>query len=148
MPIKPESHNHCPATRPSTRARILARAGNRCEQCHVANGDDIVRGIDKDAGTFQRLEGDGEVFAADDGRLLGYCKASEYCGCKWTRIVLTIVRLDHAPEHTSNDNLKVLCQRCRLAHGAKHRRTRVAATRRARRAIGDLFDDAVTGESE
>ena len=44
MPIKPETRNHCPATWPPTRARILARAGNRCEQCHVANGDDIVRG--------------------------------------------------------------------------------------------------------
>ncbi|WP_175927362.1 hypothetical protein [Burkholderia cepacia] len=148
MPIKPEPHNHCPATWPATRARILARAGNRCEQCHVANGDDVVRGIDKDAGTFQRLEGDGEVFAADDGRLLGYCKASEYCGCKWTRIVLTIARLDHVHEHASDDNLKALCQRCGLAHRAEHRRTKAAATRRARNAIGDLFDVAVMGESE
>ncbi|HDR9879773.1 hypothetical protein F7R21_02110 [Burkholderia latens] len=57
-------------------------------------------------------------------------------------------RIAYAPEHTSDDNLKVLCQRCRLAHGAEHRCARVAATRRARRAIGDLFDDAVTGESE
>lgn len=54
------------ATWHATRARILARAGNRCEQCQVANGDDIVRGIEKDVGTFQRLEGDGEVFAADN----------------------------------------------------------------------------------
>ncbi|MGY6240180.1 hypothetical protein ACW910_22115 (plasmid) [Burkholderia ambifaria] len=108
MPIKPEAHSHVSATWLATRARILARAGNRCEQCQVAHGDDIVRGIDKDAGTFQRLEGDGEVFAADDGRLLGYCKASEYCGNKWTRIVLTIVRLDHVREHVSDDNLKAL----------------------------------------
>ncbi|WP_321882562.1 hypothetical protein [Burkholderia cepacia] len=148
MPIKPETRSLCPATWPATRARILARAGNRCEQCHVANGDDIVRGIDKDAGTFQRLEGDGEVFAAEDGRLLGYCKASEYCGCKWTRIVLTIVRLDHVPEHDEDDNLRALCQRCGLAHDAEHRRTKAATTRRARKAIGDLFDVATTGESE
>ncbi|WP_323122490.1 hypothetical protein [Burkholderia alba] len=148
MPIKPETRSLCPATWPATRACILARAGNRCEQCHVVNGDDIVRGIDKDAGTFQRLEGDGEVFAVDDGCLLGYCKASEYCGCKWTRIVLTIVRLDHSPEHASDDNLKALCQRCGLAHDAEHRRAKAAATRRARKAIGDLFDVAVTGESE
>lgn len=148
MPIKPEAHSHVSATWLATRARILARAGNRCEQCQVAHGDDIVRGIDKDAGTFQRLEGDGEVFAADDGRLLGYCKASEYCGNKWTRIVLTIVRLDHVREHVSDDNLKALCQRCRLAQDAEHRRANAAATRRARKAIGDLFDVEVTGERE
>ncbi|MXN76475.1 hypothetical protein GR157_17245 [Burkholderia sp. 4701] len=148
MPIKPETRGHFPASWPATRARILARASNRCEQCHVPNGDHIVRGIDKDAGTFQRLEGNGEVFAADDGRQLGYCKASEYCGCKWTRIVLTIARLDHVPEHVSDDNLKTLCQRCRLAHDAEHRRANAAATRRARKAIGDLFDVASIGGSE
>ncbi|KUY96871.1 hypothetical protein WS98_21565 [Burkholderia territorii] len=136
------------ATWHATRARILARAGNRCEQCQVANGDDIVRGIEKDVGTFQRLEGDGEVFAADDGRLLGYCKASEYCGCRWTRIVLTVVRFDGAHEHASDDNLKALCQRCRLEHDAEHRRAKAAATRRARKAIGDLFDPQTTGGNE
>lgn len=102
MPIKPENRNRYPANWPEIRARILARAGNRCEQCFVANGDTIVRGIDKDAGTFQRFEGDGEVYAADDGRLLGYCKASEYCGCKWTKVVLTIAHLGlpaHLPVH-------------------------------------------------
>lgn len=94
MPIKPENRGRYPENWPEIRARILARAGNCCEQCHVANGDTIVRGIDKDAGTFQRFEGDGEVYAADDGRLLGYCKASEYCSNgRWTKVVLTIAHL-------------------------------------------------------
>ncbi|WP_175719088.1 hypothetical protein [Burkholderia anthina] len=148
MQIKPEARRRYPANWDEVRARILARAGNRCEQCHVANGDHIVRGIDKDVGTFQRFEGDGEVYAAEDGRLLGYCKASEYCGCKWRRIVLTIASLDHVPRHLSDDNLKALCQRCRLAYDAKHHRAKAAVTRRARKAIGDLFEFALNGEGE
>ncbi|MFP3506742.1 hypothetical protein [Burkholderia sp. SIMBA_062] len=148
MQINPDARRGPSATWHATRARILARAGNRCEQCQVASGDDIVRGIDKDAGTFQRLAGDGEVFAADDGRLLGYCKASEYRGCKWTRIALSVVRLDRAHKDASDDNLQALCQRCRLEHDAEHRRVKAAATRRARKAIGDLFDLETTGGNE
>lgn len=139
MPIKPENKARYPANWPEIRARILARAENRCEQCRVLNGDMIIRGIDKDAGTFQRFDGDGEVYAADDGRLLGRCKASEYCGCKWTKIVLTIAHMDHVPEHVDDSNLKALCQRCHLAYDAEHHAANARETRRARKAVGDLF---------
>jgi hypothetical protein len=139
MPIKPENRARYPADWKQIRERILMRAGNCCEQCHVANADMIVRGIGKDAGTFQRFEGDGEVYAADDGRVLGRCKASEYCGNKWTRVVLTIAHLDHVPEHCDDDNLKALCQRCHLAYDADHHRINAAQTRHARKAIADLF---------
>jgi hypothetical protein len=139
VPIKPENKGRYPADWKQIRERILVRSDNCCEQCRVANGDMIVRGIDKDAGTFQRFEGDGEVYAADDGRLLGRCKASEYCGNKWTRVVLTIAHLDHVPEHCDDDNLKALCQRCHLAYDAEHHRANAQATRHARKAIGDLF---------
>jgi len=142
VPIKPENRSRYPGNWPEIRERILARASNRCEQCSVANGDMIVRGIDKDAGTFQRFEGDGEVYAADDGKLLGYCKASEYCGCKWTKVVLTIAHLDHAPENCADDNLKALCQRCHLAYDASHHAETARATRRSRKAIGDLFPES------
>ncbi|OBR52383.1 hypothetical protein [Paraburkholderia tropica] len=139
MPIKPENRSRYPDDWKQIRERILARAGHCCEQCRVANGDVIVRGIDKDAGTFQRFEGDGEVYAADDGRLLGHCKASEYCGNRWTKVVLTIAHLDHVPEHCDDENLKALCQRCHLAYDAQHHAETARQTRRARNAIGDLF---------
>ena len=139
MPIKPENRARYPANWKEIRERILLRACNCCEQCRVANGDMIVRGIDKDTGTFQRFEGDGEVYAADDGRLLGRCRASEYCGNKWTKVVLTIAHLNHAPEDVEDSNLKALCQRCHLAYDAEHHRANAAATRKARKAIGDLF---------
>lgn len=142
MPIKPENKARYPENWPEIRERILKRAGNCCEQCKVANGDTIVRGIDKDAGTFQRFEGDGEVYDAEDGRVLGRCKASEYCGCKWTKIVLTIAHLNHMPEDCSDDNLKALCQRCHLAYDAEHHQANARETRRSRKAIGDLFSEA------
>lgn len=139
MPIKPENKARYPADWKLIRASILERAGDRCEQCHVANGDMIARGIDKDAGTFQRFEGDGEVYDAEDGRLLGRCKASEYTGNRWTRVVLTIAHLDHLPENCAPENLKALCQRCDLSYDAEHHRKNAAETRRSRKAIGDLF---------
>lgn len=84
----------------------------------------------------------GEVYAADDGRLLGRCKASEYCGFKWTKIILTIAHMDHVPEHVDDSNLKALCQRCHLVYDAEHHAANARETRRARKAVGDLFAEA------
>jgi 5-methylcytosine-specific restriction endonuclease McrA len=139
MPIKAENRARYPANWKEIRASILERAGNCCEQCRVANGDMIVRGIDSCAGTFQRYEGDGEVYDAETGRLLGRRKASEYLGNRWTRIVLTIAHLDHVPENCDPSNLKALCQRCHLAYDAEHHAETARETRRARKAIADLF---------
>ena len=61
MPIKPENRHRYPENWPEIRTRILARAGGRCEQSGVSNRDTIVRGIDEDAATFQRLEVDSEA---------------------------------------------------------------------------------------
>jgi hypothetical protein len=140
MPIKPENLARYPDNWPEIRAAILERAGNRCEQCCVANGDFIVRGIDTDAGTFQRFEGDGEVYDADDGHLLGRRRASEYCGNRWTKIVLTIAHLDHTPENCDPSNLKALCQLHHLRYDAEHHRINAWKTRHARKAIGELFE--------
>lgn len=148
MPIRPENRARYPKNWKEIRERILKRAYHCCEQCRVANGDVIVRGLDKDAGTFQRFEGNGEVYAAADGRVLGYCKASEYCGNKWTRIVLTIAHLDHVPEHCDDDNLKALCQRCHLAYDAEHHAETARETRRARLAIVDMFATAPSSEEK
>lgn len=55
-------------------------------------------------------------------------------------IVLTIAHLDHTPENCDPANLRAMCQRCHLAYDAEPHRTNAAATRRARKAVGDLFD--------
>jgi len=57
-----------------------------------------------------------------------------------SRVVLTVAHLDHTPEHVEDDNLRAWCNRCHLTYDAAHHARNAAATRRARRASGDLFD--------
>jgi 5-methylcytosine-specific restriction endonuclease McrA len=138
MPIKPENKARYPANWKEIRERILRRALHCCEQCSVPNGDIIVRGNGKDAGTYMNNEG--KVFDAETGEYLGQWRMSDYCcNGNGVKIVLTIAHLDHVPEHCDEDNLKALCQRCHLAYDAEHHRINAAETRRSRKAIGDLF---------
>jgi hypothetical protein len=53
--------------------------------------------------------------------------------------VLTVAHLDHVPEHNDEANLRHLCQACHLTYDAREHARNAAATRRRRRAIGDLF---------
>lgn len=57
-------------------------------------------------------------------------------------IVLTVAHLNHQPEDCRPENLAAMCQRHHLAYDAEHHKANAHATRRARRAIGDLFDTA------
>jgi len=57
-----------------------------------------------------------------------------------SRVVLTVAHLDHQPENCQMDNLRALCQRCHLTYDAQHHAINAAATRRSRKASGDLFD--------
>jgi 5-methylcytosine-specific restriction endonuclease McrA len=141
MPIKAENKSRYPANWPEIRERILRRALHCCEQCGVPNGTIIVRGIEGDAGTYMNDEG--RVFDAESGEYLGRYQMSDYaCTGKGVKIVLTIAHLDHVPEHCDDDNLKALCQRCHLAYDAEHHAANARKTRRARKAIGDLFPEA------
>ena len=63
-------------------------------------------------------------------------------GQRATRIVLTIAHLDHTPENCADDNLQALCQRCHLRHDHELHQRNAAATRRSRKAAGDLFEGA------
>lgn len=138
MPIKPENRARYPANWKAIREQILERARHCCEQCRVKNHDVIQRGRGHDKGTFREMD-TGTVRDAENGYWLGYAHASDYEGAM-TKVVLTIAHLDHTPENCDASNLKALCQRCHLAYDAEHHRTNAQATRRARKAIGDLFE--------
>lgn len=147
MPIKPENRSRYPANWKQIRASILARAGDCCEQCKVANGEIVVRGKGKDAGTYMTHEA--KIFDAETGEYLGQWRMSDYeCNGNGVKIVLTIAHLDHVPENCEQSNLKALCQRCHLAYDAEHHRINAAATRHARKAIADMFDASVTSTRE
>ena len=47
-----------------------------------------------------------------------------------SRVVLTVAHLDHQPENNGPENLRVLCQRCHLAHDREHHARNAAETRR------------------
>lgn len=134
MPIKPENKARYPKNWKQIRADILARAGDHCEgspdfpDCRVPNG---VIGHRKADGTFVEL--------ARRGFLVKYMQ-NLYPDLRVFQIVLTVAHLDHVPEHCDPSNLKAMCQRCHLNYDAEHHAKNAAATRRARLAIGDLFE--------
>ena len=109
MPIKPENRHRYPADWRAIRARVLARAGHRCEgsppypDCRAENG-----------------------------------KPHPVTG---STVVLTIAHLDHRPETRDESLLWAWCQRCHLAYDADHHARTARATRRARWALGDLFEE-------
>lgn len=140
MPIKPENKARYPANWKEIRASILKRAGDCCENCKVKNGDRIVRGKGDDADTY--MTSDAEVYCADTGESLGQCRMSDYeSDGKGVDIVLTIAHLDHTPENNDPKNLRAWCQRCHLRYDAAHHAMNARATRRERKAIGDLFEE-------
>jgi hypothetical protein len=145
MPIKPENRKRYPADWKAIRARILARAGNRCEKCNAPNRRRIARGAGKDEGTYMLASA--EVFCHDTGELLGTCRRSDYELSHMVEVVLTIAHLDHVPENCAEENLRAWCQRCHLRYDTEHRKQTAYATRKAAANTMDLplFCTASTG---
>jgi len=144
VPIKPENKARYPANWSEIRAEILRRAGDRCEQCNVPNHTHIARGTGDDAGTF--MDADGNVYSNEDGRRLGSRHLADYSVGRMVYIVLTIAHLhDPDPANCDEANLAALCQRCHNKLDAPMRAINAQATRRARKAVGDLFAREGTG---
>jgi len=140
MPIRPENRDRYPPDWPEIRARILRRAGNRCERCGVANY--MLGGRMRD-GRFLPAQPLG-----DSWRGLQWPRPGTVAWCDdgtWSdrlriiRIVLTIAHLDHQPENCADDNLRAWCQRCHVTYDAQHHAATARRTRRQPLAIGELF---------
>jgi len=132
MPI---DYKQYPPNWKQIRARILERAGNRCEQCKVPNNELICRGRAGDVPVYQN--DDGEVFHADTGEKLGDTYVGDFDGkVTWCRVILTIAHLDHDKENhdVSDDRLRAWCQRCHLNYD----RPRHIAKRKANRHKGQI----------
>ena len=117
MPIRPHLREFYrgPAWA-ETRRRILKRAGNCCEQCHVPNSEVIAR-VDSHPGWWFTLDGEAHDAA---GELRGMFRGSELTPDRFVTIVLTIAHLNHTPGDDRDENLKALCQRCHLVHDKGH----------------------------
>jgi hypothetical protein len=91
------------------------RAGNKCEQCGVANGSIIMRSGD-DPSRYLVLNDEG-VYCTPSGDWIKMSEIpSEYADSKDIRVVLTVAHLDHNTSNNDEGNLKALCQRCHLLH--------------------------------
>lgn len=146
MPIKPENRHRYPADWHAIRERILARAGHRCEHpgC-LARQYSIGIWHRPDGGAHQWAEQYEPPATYAEARTIAaeaWWEVQHLGGDKLTIIVLTIAHLDHQPENCDEDNLRALCQRHHLAHDHAHHQANAAATRRAGKAIGDLFEAA------
>lgn len=148
MPIKPENRSRYPSDWPQIRARILARARNRCETpgCNAQQYD---------AGYWGHWGGDSRPtwfrLSAHETHAAAKQAAAEHSFDRFGDgpvpkgdapiivIVLTVAHLDHMPENCADANLQALCQRCHLRLDAGHHAETARATRHARKAVGDLF---------
>lgn len=127
MPIKPENKHRYPANWPAIRKAILERAGNRCERCGVPNH------------AYRIIVGRVEIWTRNPMRAETWAMDGE----RVTRAVLTIAHLhDPSPENCDPSNLAALCQRCHNRLDAPMRVRNARQTRRAGKALGDLFDHA------
>ena len=85
----------------------------------------------------QRCECEGECGLHPGKR----CEELNGAKAKWAKgkIVLTVSHLNHQPSDCRAANLKAMCQRCHLRYDQEHHMTNARATRRLRKAAGDLF---------
>lgn len=143
MPISPERKALYPANwSTEIRPRILARARNRCERCGVPNHVRVFRFVDAEGDHGYMLES-GEVYNAEDGAMWGMARLYDLPPGRMVYIVLTIAHVhDPDPGNCSDDNLAAWCQRCHNNHDRPMRLANAAATRRAKSATPDLFDQA------
>jgi len=141
MPIRPENLHRYPKNWPAIRARILARAGNKCERCGVANH---ALGGRLSSGQFLPAMPKGETLLRLDWPNPGetaWCADGTYQEpLRIIRIVLTVAHLNHRPEDCEPENLLALCQKCHLALDLDHHKATAYRTRREGRAAADLFE--------
>ncbi len=141
MPIKAENKPRYPANWNAIVLRIRQRAGNRCEFCGVRNHS--IGGRLKD-GSFLPAIPDEHML------MLRWPKPGTIAVCgdyrrserlRVIRIVCTVAHLDNKPENCADENLRYLCQRCHLMYDRQLHAQTAYRTRRARKAISDLFEE-------
>lgn len=101
----------------------------------------IWRGTDAGRPVFRRPS-DPNFFESCDagtGKPVPETSYDTFEGRKPVRIIATVAHLDHQPENVERGNLRCLCQRCHLAYDSAHHAVNAAATRKAKKALGDFF---------
>jgi hypothetical protein len=129
MPIRPELKKFYGVEWRAVRARILARAGNCCEQCGKPDRLAVWVYSSQDCGQYWSLclgpsqdwiyclYGGGGNFRLNPS---GTTEAQESGRLRLIRVVLTIAHLNHVAGDDRDENLKALCQWCHLNFDVLH----------------------------
>lgn len=161
MPISAANQKRYPPEWPQIRLQVLERAKWRCEHpgCRAAQyavGRWLAR--DGEQAVWTPIVGNTPAVTPDDREMHAAGEGRKADGMPWTYrdaraflerfawdepqpiiIVLTVAHLNHQPEDCRPENLRAWCQRHHLAYDLEHHQQNARATRRARRAIGELF---------
>lgn len=161
MPISPQNQKRYPPEWPHIRLQMLERANWRCEHpgCQAAQyavGRWLARDVEQ--AVWAPVVGNTPAVTSDDRAMHAAGQGRKPDGIPWTYrdaraflerfawdepqpiiIVLTVAHLNHQPEDCRPENLRAWCQRHHLAYDLEHHQQNARATRRARRAIGELF---------
>lgn len=143
MPIRPElRHFYGREWRERTRPRILARAGNCCEQCGKPNRRRVWVISLSPGSQFWTLTKSRQAWHYCDGEKAGsgtYQVSYYPMEPRRIRVVLTIAHLNHQAGDDREENLKALCQWCHLNHDKEHHHeTRAARKDQARPLLAGL----------
>jgi hypothetical protein len=143
MPIKPENKHRYPPNWKAIREQVLVRACQRCEFC-AAPQYGVGQWIDDRfllaAGSAFYDQMQYALVHSTAREAADHLNETEQPTPAYIVIVLTIAHLDHTPENCDLENLRALCQHCHLRYDAQHHAKNARATRRARLAVGELFD--------
>ncbi len=142
MPIRPSERARYPRDWKAISLRIRERAGQRCEctgQCgdtHLDADDKVSRCNAPNGEMIIRDRQEPECYEVH--AVCGGCAGGDEDCMRAVRVVLTVAHLDHTPENCANENLLAMCQRCHLRLDRFHHGHNARATRRARKAVGEL----------
>lgn len=137
--MMPVDRKRYPEDWTAIRARIQARAGDRCERCGVKNHTLIIRAVD---GSCWYDPQEDCYFRYPSGeRIEGYFEAD--LRLKATEIVCTTAHVDPETKHDKTDcreeALQFLCQACHLAEDLSDHIANRRKSALAKKAVGSLF---------
>ncbi len=113
----------------AARASLVARAGNKCEQCGKPNGATVETFTDYAMGFLGRRglpvmfwRPVGYWWVTQSGVMAGTAIVEKLKGKKirTIRVVCTFAHLDHNPANNAEENKAFLCQWCHLNYDAGH----------------------------
>lgn len=142
MPIRPEFRKYYGAEWHNTiRPRVLARAGNKCQQCGKPNHSFAYVYCEKVNGrTTQYWVGEGRsVWRDSRGVALPRSKWPAPGLPRKIRVTLQVAHLNHVPGDDRDENLRALCGWCHLHwDAAEHRDTRAGRKDQMRPLLQEL----------